>query len=284
MLSNIIIDFYKSLIFFNSHYGSKSVSLTKKRGIYPLNSSNILGSKNNCAIINPTHTLKSFIKTLYILQAFSKRFNSLEQTKIRKSASSSEGTEGGKTPSFSREEKFVSKKYLDNDKLPFLPPKGGTGDEFLPSFSREEILICKKDRRNQILKEKEFKTLFLTSLFLNSPLSKNFIRAKKTISYKSSTLYSSVLKKKNVISIYKTKLKPFLVYPNPALQGREEGRHRKEFLNPILPSVPSEEDWLEKGNVSTGLSLSNFLLNQKNCVTSLPLLSEEVGYNPYTSP
>ena len=94
MLSNIIIDFYKSLIFFNSHYGSKSVSLTKKRGIYPLNSSNILGSKNNCAIINPTHTLKSFIKTLYILQAFSKRFNSLEKTKIRKSASS---PEGGKT-------------------------------------------------------------------------------------------------------------------------------------------------------------------------------------------
>lgn len=106
MLSNIIIDFYKSLIFFNSHYGSKSVSLTKKRGIYPLNSSNILGSKNNCAIINPTHTLKSFIKTLYILQAFSKRFNSLEKTKIRKSASSSEGTEG--------------------EKLFRLPPKGGT--------------------------------------------------------------------------------------------------------------------------------------------------------------
>lgn len=81
-----------------------------------------------------------------------------------------------------------------------IPPlggkKGGTGDEALPSFSREEILICKKDRRNQILQEKEFKTLFLTSLFLNSPLSKNFIRAEKTISYKSSTLYSSVLKKK----------------------------------------------------------------------------------------
>ena len=50
-------------------------------------------------------------------------------------------------------------------------------------------------------------------------------------------------------------------------------------MNPILI-----EDWLEKGNVSTGLSLNNLLLNQKNCVTSLPLLSEEVRYNPYTSP
>ena len=285
MLSNIIIDFYKSLIFFNSHYGSKSVSLTKKRGIYPLNSSNILGSKNNCAIINPTHTLKSFIKTLYILQAFSKRFNSLEKTKIRKSASgaSLRGQERtASSPCESREEKLVSKKYLDNDKLPSVPPKGGTGDEALPSFSREEIIICKKDRRNQILQEKEFKTLFLSSLFLNSPLSKNFIRAEKTISYKSPTLYSSVLKKKNVISIYKTKLKFFRasLLPYPAKQGWDG--QRREILNPILI-----EDWLEKGNVSTGLSLNNLLLNQKNCVTSLraeQLLSEEVGYNPYTSP
>jgi hypothetical protein len=181
MLSSIVIDFYKSLMFFNSHYGHKSVSLTKKRGVYPLSSSFILGSKNNCAIIDPTQTLKAFIKSLYILQAFSKRFNTLNLTKIKKTEReerfvSKEDKLSKRQEKGNGENQKISRKIFPCEARPPLPPfrgvrgvKGGQKDTGLKS------LISNQRKENKILQELEFIPSFLTSLALNPLLSRDFL-------------------------------------------------------------------------------------------------------------